>query len=69
MEYYEQGKQDYSEDNCPNATSFTTNLTWTYLRLNPGLRRDRAATNRLRRGTDFKGKKPCLFKDSFRTAQ
>ena len=36
---------------CPSATLTTTNLTWTDPGLNPGLRGERLATNRLSHGT------------------
>jgi hypothetical protein len=38
---------------CPNATLSTTNLTWTDLGSNPGLRGERPATNRLSHGTAY----------------
>jgi hypothetical protein len=37
---------------CPSAT-LSTNLTWTDLGSNPGLRGERPATDRLSRGTAF----------------
>jgi hypothetical protein len=36
---------------CPNATLSTTNPTWTDPGLNPVLRGERSATNRLSHGT------------------
>ena len=36
---------------CPSATLSTTNPTWTRPGLNPGLRGERPATNRLSHGT------------------
>jgi hypothetical protein len=42
-----QGKPKYSEKTCPSATLSTTNPTW----INPGLRGERPATNRLSHGT------------------
>jgi hypothetical protein len=36
---------------CPSATLSTTNPTWTDPGLNPGLRGERLATNRLSHGT------------------
>jgi hypothetical protein len=36
---------------CPSTTLSTTNPTWTDPGLNPSLRRERPATNRLRHGT------------------
>jgi hypothetical protein len=36
---------------CPSSTLSTTNLTWTDLGLNPGLRGEMPATNRLSHGT------------------
>jgi hypothetical protein len=38
---------------CPSATLCTTNPTWTDPGLNPGLRGDRSATNRLSHGTAY----------------
>jgi hypothetical protein len=40
----------FGEKTCPSATLSTTNPTWTDLGLNPGLRGERAATNRLSHG-------------------
>jgi hypothetical protein len=39
---------------CPNATLSTTNLTWTDLGSNPGLRGESPATNRVSHGTALK---------------
>jgi hypothetical protein len=39
---------------CPSATLSTTNPTWTDLGLNPGLRGERLATNRLSHGTAYR---------------
>jgi hypothetical protein len=44
------GKQKYWGKTCPSATLSTTNLTWTDLGSNPGLRGERPATNRLSHG-------------------
>jgi len=41
------GNPKYGDENCPNATSSTTNPTWDDLRLNPGFRFERTKTNRL----------------------
>jgi hypothetical protein len=49
----DRGKPKYSEKNCPSATLFTTNPTWTDPGLNPGFRGERPATNRLSHGTAF----------------
>jgi hypothetical protein len=38
---------------CPGATLSSTNLTWTDLVENPGLRSDRPATNILSHGSAF----------------
>jgi len=40
-------------ENCWSATPSTTNLTWTDLGWNPGLRGDRPATNHLSHGKAF----------------
>jgi hypothetical protein len=39
------------EKTCPITTSSTTKPTWTKPGSNPGLRRERSATNRLSHGT------------------
>ena len=43
---------------CPSATLSTTNLTWTEVGSNACLLDERLATNRLRRGTNFRCIKP-----------
>jgi len=50
-----------SQKTCYSATEFTTNLTWTGLGWNPGLRGDRSATNRLSHGRDLNHEE-CLSK-------
>jgi hypothetical protein len=40
--------------NCSGASLSTTNLTWTGLRSNPGLRAERPATNGVNHGTAYK---------------
>jgi hypothetical protein len=47
----DRGKPTTRRKTCPSATLSTTNLTWTYLGSNPGLRGERPATNRLSHGT------------------
>jgi hypothetical protein len=39
------------EKTCPSTTLFSTNATWTDPGMNPGLRGERPATNRLSYGT------------------
>jgi hypothetical protein len=47
---------------CPTVTSSTTNLTWTVLASNPGLRFDRTATEPLSYGTaDVKHYRKLMF--------
>jgi hypothetical protein len=56
---------------CPSATLSTTNLTWTEVGSNACLLDERLATNRLRRGTDFRCIKPTqiIFRESAPTSQ
>jgi hypothetical protein len=56
---------------CPNATLSTTNLTWTEVGSNACLLDERPATNRLRRGTDFRRIKrtQIVFRDSAPTSK
>jgi len=44
---------DTPEDVSPSVTLTTTNFTWIYLVLNPGLRGKRPATNHVSHGTAF----------------
>jgi hypothetical protein len=48
---FDRGKPTTRRKTCPSATLSTTNLTWTDLGSNPGLRGERPATNRLSHGT------------------
>jgi hypothetical protein len=41
------GKPMYSEKTCPTATLSTTNVTWTNLKSNLGLRGEKSVTNPL----------------------
>jgi hypothetical protein len=50
-----QGKPKYSEKTCPIGILSTTNPTWPDLRLNPGRRGGKPATNRLSYGTTIIG--------------
>jgi hypothetical protein len=43
--------KDSEKETCPSATLSTTNSTWTNSGVNPGLRREMSATNRLSHGT------------------
>jgi hypothetical protein len=45
------GKAKDSDKNCPGATLFPTNPTWTDLGANPDLGGENPATNRLSYGT------------------
>jgi hypothetical protein len=47
----DRGKPKFSGENCRSATLSTTNPTWTEPGLNPGLRGERPATNRVSHGT------------------
>jgi len=45
------GNRKYVKENLTQCTFYTTNPTWTTLGLNPDLRGEKAATNRLGYGT------------------
>jgi len=49
----DRGKLKYWEKTCTSATLSATNLTWTDLGSDLGLRGERPATDRLRDGTAF----------------
>jgi hypothetical protein len=51
---------------CPSTTLSTTNLTWTEVGSKACLLGERPATNRLRRGTDFRCTKcsQIVFRES-----
>ena len=49
VKQYRQNKTEVLEEkNCPNATFYTKNATWTGLGLNPGFRADRPPIIHLR---------------------
>jgi len=56
---------------CPSATLSTTNITWTEVGSKACLLDERPATNRLRRGTDFRSIKltEIIFRESAPTSQ
>jgi hypothetical protein len=54
MIYIFAGETEVLGENLPSATLSTTNPTWIDPGANPGLRRERPATNRLSHGTASK---------------